>query len=260
MHITENKEEKIMKKENLIFSRADKQIYRDGDKLIKVFDAKYSKADILNEALNHARVEETDLNVPKIRSIEVVGGKWAIILDFIEGKTLQTLMDENPDKENEYLEMFVDLQLTVLSKKVPMLNKLKDKMQAKISAAPLDATTRYELHTRLDSMPKHTNLCHGDFNPTNVIITSDGTPFVIDWSHTTQGNSSADVARTFLLLYLAGKEELAEKYLKLYCRKSDTAIQYVQRWIPIVAASRLTKAPKEEEEFLKRWVDVVDYE
>ncbi|MDE6001491.1 MAG: aminoglycoside phosphotransferase, partial [Clostridia bacterium] len=68
-----------MKKE--IFSRADKNIYRDGDKLVKVFDKHFSKADILNEALNHARVEETDLNVPKIRSIEVVDGKWAIVLD-----------------------------------------------------------------------------------------------------------------------------------------------------------------------------------
>ena len=49
-----------------IFSRADKNIYRDGDKLVKVFDANYSKADILNEALNHARVEETDLNLSLI--------------------------------------------------------------------------------------------------------------------------------------------------------------------------------------------------
>ena len=46
-----------MKAENLIFSRADKKIYRDGDKLIKLFDENYSKANILNEALNHARVE-----------------------------------------------------------------------------------------------------------------------------------------------------------------------------------------------------------
>ncbi|MDE7182275.1 MAG: aminoglycoside phosphotransferase, partial [Clostridia bacterium] len=75
-----------------IFSRADKKIYRDGDKLVKVFDASYSKADILNEALNHARVEETDLNVPKIKSIEVVKGKWAIILDYIQGETLEPLM------------------------------------------------------------------------------------------------------------------------------------------------------------------------
>lgn len=249
-----------MKEENLIFSRPDKKIYMSGDKLIKLFDGSYYKANILNEALNHARVEETDLNVPKIRSIEVVDGKWAIILDYIEGETLQSLMDKHPEKEDEYLNLFVDLQRTVLSKKVPMLNKLKDKMNAKISSADLDATTRYELHTRLDSMPKHKNLCHGDFNPSNIIITADGTPYIIDWSHATQGNSSADVARSYLLFYLVGKENLAQKYLKLYCRKSDTAIQYVQRWIPIVAASRLVKAPESEREFLHKWIDVVDYE
>ena len=65
--------------------------------------------------------------MPKIRSIEVVDGKWAIILDYIEGETLQSLMDKHPEKEDEYLNLFVDLQRTVLSKKVPMLNKLKDK-------------------------------------------------------------------------------------------------------------------------------------
>ena len=239
-----------MKPENLIFSRPDKSIYKSGDKLIKLFEASYSKADILNEALHHARVEETDLNVPKIRSIEVVDGKWAIILDYIDGETLQSLMNKHPEKQDEYLNMFIDLQRTVLSKKVPMLNKLKDKMNRKISAADLDATTRYELHTRLDSMPKHKNLCHGDFNPTNIIITKEGTP----------GNASADVARSYLLFYLAGEEKLAQKYLKLYCQKSDTAIQYVQRWIPIVAASRLTKANENEVEFLRNWIDVVDYE
>ncbi len=249
-----------MNRTNLVFERADKKIYRDGDKLVKVFDTSFSKANILNEALNHARVEETNLNVPKLQAVQVVDGNWAIILDYIEGTTLQELMDKNPAKEDEYLNLFVDLQRTVLSKKVPMLNKLKDKMQVKISAADLDATARYDLHTRLDSMPKHVNLCHGDFNPTNVIITKDGTPYIIDWAHATQGNSSADVARSYLLFYLAGKKELGDKYLKLYCKKSDTAIQYVQRWIPIVAASRLCKAPDSEKEFLHGWINVVDYE
>ncbi len=244
----------------LIFSREDKKIYRDGDKLIKVFDKNYSKANILNEALNHARVEETDLNVPKIRSIGVFDGNWAIVLDYIEGETLQSLMTKHPEKQDEYLELFVDLQMTVLSKNVPMLNKLRDKMQGQISDADLDATARYDLHTRLDSMHRHKHLCHGDFNPTNIIITADGTPYIIDWSHATQGNSSADVARSYLLFYLAGEEELANKYLKLYCKKSDTAIQYVQRWIPIVAAARLSKSKPEEEQFLRGWIDVVDYE
>ena len=247
-------------KGELIFSRNDKNIYKYGDSLVKVFDANYSKANILNEAHNHARVEETDLNIPKIRSIEVVDGKWAIILDFIEGQTLQSLMDAHPENEDEYLNLFVDLQMTVLSKRVPMLNKLNDKMQAKISLADLDATTRYDLHTRLDSMHRHTRLCHGDFNPTNIIITADGTPYIIDWAHATQGNASADVARSYLLFCIAGKRELGDKYLKIYCKKSDTAIQYVQRWIPIVAASRLCKCKEEERKLLHSWIDVVEYE
>lgn len=247
---------------NVVATRPDKEMYRSEDAFIKTFHAEYSKADILNEALNQARVEETDLDIPKIRAIEVVDGKWSIVMDYIEGQTLEQLMEQHPEKEDEYLELFVDLQRTVLSKRVPMLNKLKDKMQKKISLAAkyIDATTRYDLHTRLDSLPKHFNLCHGDFNPSNVILTAEGKPYVIDWSHATQGNASADVARSFLLFYLHGKEKLANKYLDLYCKKSDTAKQYVQKWIPIVAASRLVKAEEGEVELLKSWAEVVDYE
>jgi tRNA A-37 threonylcarbamoyl transferase component Bud32 len=249
-----------MRLENLVASRPDKQMYCEGDKFIKVFDKNYSKASILNEALNQARVEETDLHIPKIQAIDVVDGKWCIVMDYVKGDTLETLMKQHPEKQDEYLELLVDLQRLVLSKRVPMLNKLKDKMQGKISQTNLDATTRYDLHTRLDSLPKHYNLCHGDFNPSNIIITPDGTPYVIDWSHATQGNASADVARTYLLFYLNGQKDVAEKYLNLYCLKSDTAKQYVQKWIPIVAASRLTAAKDGEEEFLKQWIEVVDYE
>ena len=249
-----------MSKEQVILEKSGKKIFREGDKLVKLFDKEYSKADILNEALNQARVEETDLNIPKIQAVSVVDGKWSITMDYIEGITLEQLMNEHPEKLDEYLELFVDIQLNIHSKRVPLLNFLIEKMNRKISAADLDATTRYELHTRLNGMKKHIKLCHGDYNPSNVIITADGTPYVIDWAHATQGNAAADVARTYLLFYLQGKQDVAEKYIKLFCKKSDTAIQYVQKWIPIVAASRLVKAPEEEKAFLMRWIDVVEYE
>ena len=111
-------------------------------------------------------------------------------------------------------------------------------MNRKISQAQLDATTRYELHTRLEAMPKHGKVCHGDFNPSNIIIGEDGVPYILDWSHATQGNASADVARTYLLFWLAGDIAGADRYLDLFCEKSNTAKQYVQKWMPIVAASQ----------------------
>lgn len=117
-----------MKLDRIIAVRTGKTVYRDGDKVIKVFDSEYSKADILNEALNQARIEETGLNIPKVLEVTMIDGKWAIITEYIEGKTLAQLMKEEPEKLDEYLEKFVDLQIEVHSKKAPLLNKLKDKM------------------------------------------------------------------------------------------------------------------------------------
>lgn len=249
-----------MKLDNAIAKREKKTVYRDGDKCIKVFDSDYSKADILNEALNGARIEETGLNVPKILAVENIDGKWAIVFEYIEGKTLAEIMKEDSEKADEYLEKFVDIQMDIHSRKSPMLNKLKDKMNKKISATSYDATTRYELHTRLEGMPKHNKVCHGDFNPSNIIITADGTPYIIDWSHATQGNASEDVARSYLLFCLGGDKETADKYLDLFCKKSDTAKQYIQKWLPIVAAAQSVKGKEDEKEFLDSWVNVVDYE
>ncbi len=249
-----------MKLDKVMAVRTSKTVYRDDDKAIKVFDEGYSKADVLNEALNQARVEETGLKIPRVLEVGMENGKWAIASEYIEGKTLARLMEENPDKKDEYLELFVDIQMNIHAQKAPMLNRLKDKMMRKIRETTLDATTRYDLLMRLESMPKHNKVCHGDFNPSNVIIASDGTPYIIDWSHATQGNASADVARTYLLFWLNGDIDGAEKYLDLFCKKSDTAKQYIQKWLPIVAASQSVKGKPEEREFLLHWVDVVDYE
>ena len=251
-----------MKLDRVIALRNKKTIYRDGDRCVKVFDAEYSKADVLNEALNQARIEETGLNIPRVLEVTMVEGKWAIVSEYIKGKTLAQLMleDEEGERQDEYLELLVDLQLEMHSKTCPMLNKLKDKMNRKISQTELDATTRYDLHTRLEGMPKHNKVCHGDFNPSNIIIAEDGTPYILDWSHATQGNASADAARTYLLFCLSGDKELAKKYLNLFCKKSDTAMQYVQKWMPIVAASQSVKGNADEREFLLSWVNVVDYQ
>ena len=211
-----------MNLDRIIAVRNDKTVYRDGDRCLKVFNSDFSKADVLNEALNQARIEETGLNIPKILEVTVIDGKWTIVSEYIKGKTLARLMEEEPEKKDEYLEKFVELQLEVQSKTCPLLTKLKDKMNRKISQTDLSATVRYDLHTRLEAMPKHNKVCHGDFNPSNIIISDDGKPYIIDWSHVTQGNASADAARTYLLFWLNGDIEGADKYLDLFGEKSKT--------------------------------------
>ena len=119
---------------DVIATRQEKVIYRDGDNIVKVFSEKFPKSDILNEALNQARVEETGLPIPALKAVSIIDGKWAITMEYVEGKTLEQIMEEDPDNIDRYMNEFVDLQLKVQSKKAPLLNKLKDKMNRKISS------------------------------------------------------------------------------------------------------------------------------
>lgn len=249
-----------MKLDRIIAVRNNKTIYRTDNICIKVFNEGFSKSDVLNEALNQSRIEETGLNIPKLLEVTMIDGKWAIVSEFIEGKTLAQLIEENPENKLSYIEKLVDIQLEIQSKKCPLLNKLKDKMNNKIIQCELDATTRYELHTRLDSMPKHNKICHGDLNPSNIIITKEEKPYVLDWSHVTQGNASADAARTYLLFRLNNDTDGSQMYLNLFCEKSQIAQQYIQKWLPIVAASQSVKGNAQERDLLLSWVSVVDYE
>lgn len=246
----------------LISQNATKSVYRDGDKAIKVFCKGFPKAEVLNEALISARIEELgEINIPTTLAVSVDDdGCWSITKDFIDGRTLQQLMDENPDKLDEYMNQMVDLQLMIHSKNCPLLNKLKDKMARQISEIEeLNPVNRYDLLTRLDGMPKHTKLCHGDFQPENIIITADGSMYVLDWVHATQGNASADVARTYLLFCLEDQKK-AEKYMDLFCQKTGTDKRYVQQWLPLVAAAQLTKKRPEEADLLHNWLNVCDYQ
>lgn len=245
-----------------IAKRKTKTVYRDNDSTIKLFVEDYSKANILNEALNLARVEEgTDLNIPKLKEVTKINNRWALVTEYVEGDSLEELMEKNPEKMDEYLELFVNIQLEIQAKKVPLLNKIKDKFNRKLSETTLiDEGTKYELLQRLDGMKNHSRLCHGDFNPSNIVITESGEHYIIDWAHVTRGNASADCARTFLIFSLQGKDDLAEKYINLFSEKSGIPKSEIQSWIPIVAATQLTKGNESEHEFLSKWINIADYE
>ena len=243
----------------LLSQKATQSVYRDGDKILKIFAKDFDKSEVFHEAFINTRVENIDgINVPKIIGIRVEDGQWIIEKEYIEGKTLQQLMDENPDKLDEYIGKMVDLQLLIFTKKAPLLQKLRDKLTYQINGLnTIDSSTRYELLTRLESMPKHFKLLHGDLRPSNIIVKDDGSMYLIDWVHASQGNASADVARTYTILYLKNKDA-AEKYYNDFCSKTNTDKSYVHKWLPIVAAANLTKNRPEEKEILESWLNVAD--
>ena len=168
-------------------------------------------------------------------------------MEYVHGHDLETIMKKDAKNIQRHIDFMVDVELEMHSKKAEGLKKLKDKYGDKLCKAPYDATTRYELFNLLEKLPTHTKLCHGDFNPSNIMIDDNGNYYIIDWSHATQGNASADAALTYLQFVLAKKQKVADLYLDAFCKKSDTAVQYVKKWLPIVAAVTAINVEDEEQ-------------
>ena len=245
---------------DVVVRRPNKIVYHVGDELIKVFESGHPKAGVFNEALITSVAEQCGVKVSPVRSVGQIDGKWAIILEYAEGQTLAEKMLAEPEKADEYLKRFVEIQIEVTDHRVHGLRNTVDKKSEEIrNMEGLDPSVRYELLQRLNGMPRHTKLCHGDFVPSNVVILPDGDYRVIDWAHATQGNAGADAALTYLRFCLTD-EEFAEKYLEVYSVMSDTPVSYIQKWMPIMAAGQLAKGVPEEKELLERWVNVAEYQ
>ena len=237
-----------------------KSVYREGNVVVKEFVPSHPKSAVFNEAYIHSCVEEAGVPVPKIISVAPANGGWALSMEYVEGETLAELMDKYPEKRDEYLEKLVDIQLEVGSHRVPKLRNTRYKMEEVINdLTELDASTRYELLQRIHGMKRHTKLCHGDLVPSNIILKEDGSYVILDWSHATSGNAGADAAITYLRFSMA-KPECADPYLKLFCKKANMAIQYVQTWMPVVAAAELAKHKESEKELLEKWISVAEYQ
>lgn len=226
----------------------------------KIFAEDYSVCDIFREAMNQSIVSEATPYVWRVLDCgRTQKGLWFIESEYEKGETLADLMQKHPEKEDEYLNLLVDLQIELYKRSVHDMVKLSDKMFRKIEEADMSATLRCDLHLRLLSMPKTLKICHGNFRPQNIIITESGKTIVTDWAHATLGNSGADIARTYLTFILDGKKELGEKYISLMCDKANQPLEYIYRWMPIVAASQSVKNIPGERDTLMYFINSPDY-
>ena len=165
----------------------------------------------------------------EVSQLENANG-WALVTEKVPGTTLAEKMTAEPQRFGEYLEMFVDLQIEIHGYTSPLLNRQRDKFARTIdSLDQLNATTRYNLQERLDGMTKEFKVCHGDFNPSNVIVGDDDQLYVCDWAHATQGSLLPTLPPPTCSSPSTVKDQ-AEAYLELYCDRADMPMQVVRQW------------------------------
>lgn len=219
-------------------------------KVIKVFRNHLPNTVAEYEAAKQKTAYSLGLPVPRIIDITSINGKQAIVMEYAKGTTLGDLMQQNASQVKNYMNLSVDIQIEMHSKQVTCLESMGDKLTRQLkNAKPLELPYRSKLIKLLNSLPSENRLCHGDYHVFNLIKTQNKI-VIIDWVDATSGNPCADAYRSYLL-YSQFSSHLANRYLKLYCKKSSLSPDDIFAWASIVAGARLCEnVPAEHIDFL----------
>jgi aminoglycoside phosphotransferase (APT) family kinase protein len=148
------------------------------------------------------------------------------------------------------------------------LPDLASELRRRIESEPsIPIELRRAALRELDRLPAGDALCHGDFQPDNVLLCPSG-PIVIDWPHATRGDACGDFARTVLmmrrgtlapgapLLVRAGQWLGRGLFTRAYVTGYEETRRYdgdaVRRWQFVLAVERLAYRIPEERRALLR--------
>jgi Ser/Thr protein kinase RdoA (MazF antagonist) len=225
--------------------------------VLKLFHAWMPTSAAYYEARIARAVYETGNRVPAIGDIVDIDGRIGIPYERVVGVSMMTALGRQPWRLGHFARCLADLHAEMHTRRNPELPSQKERLIAKIEGAdPLPKYLKDKALTTLANLPTDDKLCHGDFHPDNVLMTTEG-PIVIDWVDATRGHPMADVARTSLLLstgalppetprpirwLISGMRHLFHKtYLKRYLQLTPFHRQEIEAWQPLIAAARLSE-------------------
>jgi Ser/Thr protein kinase RdoA (MazF antagonist) len=241
------------------------EIYPWGEnQVLKLFYDWFSLEDIEYERKIALATQETGLPVPAAGEIVRVAGRNGLVYQRLDGEPLQKRLIRRPWLVIKYARRSAALHAEMHTKRVKAdIPQQKAKLARKIRAAGLPSEVEIRILSHLQRMPEGDYLCHGDFHPGNILVTQEGER-IIDWIDSTIGNPLADVARTTIILLGAADCQVGNPFLKGFIRfyhwiyrRAYFSLQPAgkaeyRRWLPIVAAARLSERITELERWLTR--------
>jgi uncharacterized protein (TIGR02172 family) len=213
-------------------------------------------------------VYEAGVPSPKPGDIVEVDGRRGLLYERLEGISMVQDLKARPWTLFKHARAFAELQYKIHEKSTIGLPSYKDRLRYDIDeTSQFTEELRREVCLVLDQLPDSQNICHGDYHPENILITKNG-PVVIDWMTACSGSPWADVARTSLILTIgvqaAGKQVplLLRMMVRLYYRtylqryhvlRADKENE-MPRWMPLIAAARLSENIIPERDILLKLV------
>jgi uncharacterized protein (TIGR02172 family) len=232
--------------------------------VLKLFYDWFEVEDIEYEARIARAIHASGLPVPAAGDIIHVNGRHGLVYQRVDGATMWKELSRKPWSVLAYArrmaELHVEMHTSTVQADIP---SQRQKLVSKIRhAEALPAHLRAKALAALETMPDGDRLCHGDFHPGNILMTVQG-EIVIDWIDASRGNPLADLARTTIIALGAAETRQIQglllkafvrifhaAYIRYYFKLSPGGEDEYNRWLPIVAAARLSENISEMEKWL----------
>ena len=226
--------------------------WKDGQ-VLKLFNPGISRRAAEIEANLTRIVHATGLPVPAVGEIVEINGRFGLEYERVDGVTMLQAFMRQPWKLPIFARQLAELQADMHTRSVPELPSQRERLERKIKRAGLlpEDLRQAALHA-LELLPEDDKLCHGDFHPNNIVLSSHG-PVIIDWIDASRGSPIMDVARSTLLmgggplppetpaawLVRLLRGWIYQIYLRRYFQLSPADKQQISTWVPVAAAARL---------------------
>jgi len=240
-------------------------IYLWGDnQILKLFRSGWSLAAVEQETGISQIVHELGLPVPATGGMIEVDGRHRILYERIDGPSMLRQLGAKPWAAIPLLHAFADLHVSMHAHTLREFPSQRQRLTHQIQqASPLPAEWTAAALAALDQLPDGNCLCHGDYHPDNVLMSTHG-PIIIDWSEATCGNPIADVANTSMIFRLGapppgGMSRLLigparavadATYVRRYLKRDPALRAEVAAWHLPIAVARLGAGIPEEQRLL----------
>lgn len=226
-------------------------IYRSGDRVLKVFSPEISKELVFREAYAMACIECAGINSPAVLAAYQEGGFWVVESEFINGvdmlsKIFEASVRGDVATVQDLIRHMAQLQAAIDHTSAKGLPSYKSYAADSIQVNKhLSQETIKKTLSLLQQLPNGDGICHGDFHPQNVLLLENGqSPYVIDWVEAGTAAPSCDPARTYMNLchlppvppLMNPDLHMAEVYLDAYTSASGLTKDEILSWLPIHAA------------------------
>jgi len=243
-------------KDSLIAKGGTAEVYAwENGQILKLFYDWCPPGWIQHEIEINQLLARSSLPVPKLVGTMEISNRRGIIYERVDGPSLIALLSTRPWLVAKHARIFAELHAEIHKCDGSGLKPLRASLRGTIEKLEgLPAPMKGNVLAVLEDLPDGVALCHFDFHPDQVLITSRG-PVVIDWMTAFQGDPAADVARTEILLTVGQlpygslflrtlinlvRGQFNRIYLSRYFELNPAVSrQMVGKWMAPVAAARL---------------------